>query len=131
MQHDFFFDGNSKKIAWTIKTQNRTAEQQREHADMYLNKVTDLQSKYIALHVGLFWGIGRFIIKNEDDIIVYIDNLTIFEHLSNKKEVIDRFIKTRTNFITKFIEQRKLNIEFVFIPPEKNLSSKLIESKGA
>ena len=114
-----------------IKTQDRTAEQQREHADMYLNKVTDLQSKYIALHVGLFWGIGRFIIKNEDNITVYIDNHTMFEHLSNKKEVTDGFIKTRTHFITKFIEQRRLNIEFVFIPPEKNLSSKLIESKGA
>ena len=53
-----------------IQSQNSKVEQKREHSDIYLNKVTILQSKYIALHVGLFWGIGRFIIHDEDNITI-------------------------------------------------------------
>lgn len=131
MQHDFFFDGNSEKIAWTIKTENNFVEQQRQHAEIYLNKVTDLQSKYIALHVGLFWGIGRFIIKNEDRVTINVDIPSMFDHLSGNRETTDEFIKNRTRFITQFIKQRRLKIELVAIQSEENLTSKLIQSKGA
>ncbi len=80
MQHTFFFDGDSKKIAWVIKTDKKSFEENRDHAEIYLDKVTSLQSKYIALHVGLFWGIGKFIIKNEDSILIKIDDQKIFDH---------------------------------------------------
>ena len=53
-----------------IKNKNSEIKQKREHADIYLDKITSQQSKYIALHVGLFWGIGRFVIQNEDQINV-------------------------------------------------------------
>ena len=49
-----------------IQSKEVTEEEDRDHVDEYLDKVTDEQSKYIALHVGIFWGIGRFVIQNED-----------------------------------------------------------------
>jgi hypothetical protein len=63
LEHVFYFDGTPKKIAWSIHTENSIVEQSREQADIYINKISDIQSKYIALHVGLFWWIGTFIIK--------------------------------------------------------------------
>ena len=42
-----------------IQTNDSIIEQKREHSEIYLNKVTIQQSKYIAIHVGLFWGIGK------------------------------------------------------------------------
>jgi len=131
LQHFFFFDGNEKRIAWQIETNNKKIEQKREHADIYLDQVSKLQSKIIALHVGLFWGIGRFIIKNEDEIIVMIDDESIFAFLSKKKSPKDDFLKTRIHFINQLIIQRKLRINLKLIRVEENFVSKLIESNGS
>jgi hypothetical protein len=126
LQHSFFFDGNSKRIAWMIKNKDSEIKQKREHADIYLDKITGQQSKYVALHVGLFWGIGRFIIQNEDQINVKIDNKQMFEHLREGKKISDDFINTRSGFIFQFIKQRKLKINYQLITPEENYISKLI-----
>ncbi|MFB5621705.1 MAG: hypothetical protein ACE5Q7_02085 [Candidatus Nitrosomaritimum yanchengensis] len=126
MQHSFFFDGNSKRIAWMIKNKKSEIKQKREHADIYLDKITNQQSKYIALHVGLFWGIGRFVIQNEDQINVKIDNKQMFEHINYGKKISDSFINTRSGFIFQFIKQRKLKINYELITPEENHVSKLI-----
>jgi hypothetical protein len=126
LQHSFFFDGNAKRIAWTIKNKDSEINQKREHADIYLDKITSQQSKYIALHVGLFWGIGRFIIQNEDQINVKIDNKQMFDHLKEGRKSSDDFINTRSGFISQFIKQRKLKINYELIPPEENFVSKLI-----
>ena len=50
----------------------------------------------------------------------------MLDHLSGKSETSDEFIKTRTNFIKKFIKQRKLEIDFEKINVKDNLSSRLI-----
>ena len=106
-------------------------EQERDHPEIYWDKVTNQQSKYIALHVGIFWGIGRFVIKNEDTIKIMIDNKTMFDQLSRNENSFDDFIKTQTQFITQLIDKRKLKIIYKLISPKKNLSSKLLECKGA
>jgi hypothetical protein len=109
-----------------IKNKNSEILQKREHADIYLDKITSQQSKYIALHVGLFWGIGRFIIQNEDQINVKIDNSQMFDHLIGGKKSPDSFINTRSSFIFQFIKQRKLKIDYELITPEENFVSRLI-----
>ena len=119
MQHIFYSNGNTKKIWWFIQTNNSKVEQSREHTKNYRDKVTNLQSKYIALHVGLFWGIGTFTIKNEDNIIVKLDDKPMYEHLALNKEVTDEFIEKRTWFIRQFISQRKLKIQYQLIANEK------------
>jgi len=126
LEHTFFFDGNSKGIAWVIQTNDSLVEQKREHADIYLNKVTIQQSKYIAMHVGLFWGIGKFIIKNEDNLTIRIDTKTMFGQLSGNENSSDNFIKTRVQFISHLIDERKLKINYELVSSENNFASKLI-----
>ena len=115
MDHVFYFDGDSEKISWKIETGDSIEEQDREHVQMYKNKVTNLQSKYIAFHIGLFWAIGVFIIKNEDSVKVMCNQKEMFEHLKFNKEVNDEFIKNRTKFIKQLISQRKLKMEFELV----------------
>ena len=101
-------------------------KQTREHAEIYLNKVTNKQSKYIALHVGIFWSIGRFIIKNQDMVKVMIDSESIFEHLSKNTESTDSFIQARTNFIKQLVKQRKLNLQYFLMDEKENQAAKLL-----
>lgn len=91
-----------------------------------MDKVTIQQSKYIAMHVGLFWGIGRFIIKDKDSITVKIDDKSMFNQLSKIEDPSDEFIRTKINFITQLIAQRKLKINFIFVDEKENLTSKLL-----
>ena len=126
MKHIFYSYGNAKKISWVINTDNSTSKEYRDHIDMYKNKVTDLQSKYIALHVGLFWAIGVFVIKNEDTVKIRLDDKIIYEHLKSKTIPEDDLIKKRIQFINQLIKQRKLKIEFEIIGQNQNLAKKYI-----
>ena len=100
--------------------------QVRIHPDIYQDKVTKEQSRIIALHVGIFWGIGRFIIKNNDHIKVMTDDKSIPSYFSKNKKSLDVLITDRIHFINQLINQRKLKIEFEIITPEKNFISELI-----
>lgn len=101
-------------------------EQKREHVEMYFDKVSNKQSKYIALHVGLFWGIGTFIIKNEESVIIKIDDNAMYEHLTLNKKDEDDFIEKRSYFIKQLILQRKLKIQYELILKEENEARKII-----
>jgi len=74
----------------------------------------------------MFWGIGTFIIKNQDVVKIAIDDKSIFEHLSTNQKSRDEFIEKRTHFIRQLIEQRELKIQYVLITPEENLAAKKI-----
>ena len=126
MQHVLYSDGNSKKISWTVQSDGKIVEQNRTHADIYLDKVSNLQSKYVALHVGVFWCIGVFIIKNGDDVKIILDDKEMFEHLKNDKNIDDEFIEKRTYFLKKLFEQRDLKIQYELVSPDKNISTKLL-----
>jgi hypothetical protein len=118
LEHVLFSDGNTKKIGWMIQTNNSIVEQKREHPVMYLDKVSNQQSKYIALHVGLFWSIGTFIIKNQDTVRLALDNKIMVGHLSGNKKSPDEFIEKRKFFIRQLIEQRKLKIRYELVAPD-------------
>ena len=81
-----------------------------------------MQSKYIALHVGLFWGIGVFIIKNEDVITIKVDKEKMYEYLTEKKEINDEFIKKRTRFIKQLAHQRKLKIKYELVDSNDSIA---------
>ena len=74
-----------------------------------------MQSKFIALHVGLFWAIGTFIIKNEDNVKIKLEDKTMYEQLTSNIESEDELIKKRIQFIKMLISQRKLKIQFELI----------------
>ena len=101
--------------------------QNRKHVEGYKNKITVIQSKYVALHVALFWGIGTFNIKNEDQVKIKLDEKTIYQQLKNEIIVHDEFIKNKIKFIENFIKQRKLKVEFEIIYLEDNLATKELE----
>jgi hypothetical protein len=129
LYHVFYSDGNTKKISWVIQTNDSIVKQNRDHAEIYKDKVTSLQSKYIALHVGLFWGIGIFIIKNEDVVKIKLDEKIMYDHLTSNSKIEDGLIEKRIQFIRQLIEQRKLKIEFEMIDADKNLARKSINAK--
>ena len=98
----------------------------RKHVEMYLDKISNLQSRYIAFHVGLFWGSGTFNIKNLDELIVRVDDKRMFEHSVLKKTSRDEFIEKRCKFINQLILQRKLKIQYELINKNENLAANLI-----
>jgi hypothetical protein len=88
MDHRCYFDGNEKMISWVIQDDEAKFEQARDHVEIYLDKISKEQSKYIALHVGIFWAIGRFIIKNGDVVKIMLDLKSMYEHLTGKNKIM-------------------------------------------
>ena len=129
MNHVFYLDGNAQKVSWVIHTKDSISEQSREHVEIYRDKISNLQSKYIALHIGLFWGIGVFIIKNEDHVKIKLDDKKMFEELTSNEEIKDEFCKNKIKFINQLISQRKLEIELELIQQENNLSKITLVAK--
>ena len=126
MEHTIFADGNAKRISWIIQSDDSTDEQERDHVEQYLDKVTSEQSKYIALHVGIFWGIGRFVIQNEDTVNVMLDSKSMYKHLAGDEKNTDEFIEKRTWYLKDLIAQRKLHIKYHLIEPKDDLATKLL-----
>ena len=124
MEHIFYSVGDAEKISWAIKTNGVLKMQIRDHIEMYKNNITDIQSNFVALHVGLFWGIGVFIVKNEDTIAVKLEDEAMIRNLKSESNTDDEFIKNRIRFINQLITQRKFKVEFQLIKPEENLARK-------
>ena len=127
MEHILYLDGNFTNISWVIQTNETIVSQTRKRTENHKNKITKIQSKYVALHVALFWGIGTFIIKNEDIIKIKLDEKIMYEQLKLKIMTDDDFIKNKIKFIQMFIKQRKLKVEFEIINLENNLAAKELE----
>ena len=129
MDHVFYSDGNAKRSSWLIQTNDSIIDQNREHVDIYKDKISNIQSKYVALHIGLFWGIGVFVIKNEDHIKIKLDDKIMFEQLTTNLKIKDEFIQNRIKFINQLIVQRKLKIEYELILQNDNLANKTLNAK--
>ncbi|HJU13134.1 MAG TPA: hypothetical protein VJ792_01580 [Candidatus Nitrosotalea sp.] len=126
MEHTYYSDGNKKEIAWTIVTDDAMVDQVRTHIEDYYGKISIEQSKYVALHVGIFWGIGRFIIRNGDTVNIMLDLKTMFDNLAENKKPDDPFVSHRTRFIRQLIDQRNLTVRYQMIEPGHNKSSRLL-----
>lgn len=129
VEHILYSDGDQKRISWTIITGDAIKEQFREHADIYLDKITDLQSKYIALHVGIFWSIGVFIIKNQDTVRIMIDSDEMMHHLTSDERAVDPFVEHRKGFINQLASQRDLKFIFKKIDTSENVATKLLQDR--
>ena len=128
MNHVFYSDGNAKRVSWLIQTNDSIIDQNREHVDIYKDNISNIQSKYVALHIGLFWGIGVFVIKNEDHVKIKLDDKIMFEQLTANSKIKDEFIQNRIKFINQLIVQRKLKIEFELILQKDNLANKTLDA---
>ena len=122
MHHIFYFNGDANNISWVIQTDGSIVRQNRTHAEIYKNKVTNIQSNYVALHVGIFWGVGMFIIKNRDSVKIKVDEKRMYEHFTSHSKIEDDFILEKIRFIKQLITQRELKIEFQVIGSNENIS---------
>ena len=127
MEHILYLHGDLTNISWAIQTNELSVSQNREHTENYNNKITKIQSKYVALHVALFWGIGTFKNKNKDSIKIKLDEKIMYQQLKTEITTQDEFIKNKIKFITNFIKQRNLKVEFEIINLENNLATKELE----
>ena len=135
MKHDIFFDGNVKEYSWTIKTGEKLAEQIRTHPPAYLSggkldvKAVE-ESKFIALHVGIYWGLGVYIIKNNDQVNVMCDSKIMYEIFTEGKKSDNQIINDKVHFINQLTELRKLKISFQLINSKMNLSTRHLFAQG-
>jgi len=135
MEHELFFDGNVKEYTWTIRTGEKLAEQIRTHPPAYLSggkldvKATE-ESKFIALHVGIYWGLGVHIIKDNDQINVMCDSKMMYETFTEGKKSDNQIINDKIHFINQLTEIRKLKMKFQLIDTKENLSTRHLFTKG-
>ena len=127
MEHILYLDGNFSNISWIIQTNETIVSQSRKHTENHKNRITKIESKYVALHVALFWGIGTFIIKNEDTVKIELDEKIMYEQLKLETVTEDEFITNKIKFIQSFIKQRKLKVEFKKIESKNNIAKKLLK----
>ena len=135
MEHDLFLDGNIKEYTWTIKTGEKLAEQIREHPPAYMSggklDVRAIEeSKFIALHIGIYWGLGVFIIKDHDQVNVKCDSKLMYEIFTDEITSDNQIIKDKVHFINQLTAQRNLKMNFQLINPEENLSTRHLFAEG-
>ena len=133
MKHELFIDGTIKKYSWSIRTGSKIINQFREHPPAYLsggnlNVKNNTESKFIAIHVGIYWGLGVFIIKDFDTVNVMCDSTEMYEILFHGKTTDDQIINDKIHFINQLINHRNLKIIYKIIKPENNLAAKQLSS---
>ena len=129
MDHDLFLDGSIKEYTWSIKTKNKVVNQIREHPPAYLsggtlNVKNNEESKFIAIHVGIYWGLGVFIIKDYDTVNVMCDSQEMYEILHLKRKTDNQIMNDKMYFINQLATHRNLKINYQIIESKKNLATK-------
>ena len=135
MEHELYFDGTLTEYSWSIKTENKIVNQIREHPPAYLSGgkldvKNKQQSKCIAIHVGIYWGLGVFIIKDSDIVNVMCDSEETYDIMSKNCKIDDQIINDKIYFINQLTEHRNLKINYEIIKPESNLATELLSTNG-
>ena len=129
MEHDIFFDGNVKEYSWSIKTNDKVADQIREHPPAFrsggkLDIKNNEESRFVALHVGIYWGLGVNIIKDNDVINVMCDSKIMFEIMTGAKKIDNDIINDKVYFINQLTNLRKLKLNYQLIESKENIATK-------
>ena len=135
MEHELFFDGNLKEYSWAIKTEKEVVNQIREHPPAYLSggklgiRINE-ESRFVALHVGIYWGLGVFIIKDFDKIHVMCDSKEMYEILIQQDKTKNQIIDDKIHFINQLVDHRNLKLKYHLINPTKNIATEHLSSKN-
>ena len=129
MEHDIFFDGNVKEYSWSIKTNDKVADQIREHPPAFrsggkLDIKNNEESRFVALHVGIYWGLGVNIIKDNDVINVMCDSKIMFEIMTGAEKIDNDIINDKVYFINQLTNLRKLKLNYQLIESKENIATK-------
>ena len=135
MEHELFFDGNLKEYSWSIKTGKEVVTQIREHPPPYISgykldiKNND-ESRFVALHVGIYWGLGVFTIKDFDKVHVMCDSKEMYEILIRQYKTENQIIDDKIHFINQLVGHRNLKLEYHLIKPTKNIAMEHLSGKS-
>jgi len=135
LEHELFFDGNLKEYSWSIKTGEKVVNQIREHPPAYLSGgkleiKNNGESRFVALHVGIYWGLGVFIIKDFDKIHVMCGSKKMYEILIQQYNTDNQIIDDKIHFINHLVGHRNLKLEYHLIKQTKNISTEHLSSKN-
>ena len=116
-----------KEYSWSIKTGKEIINQIREHPPAYLSGgKLDIknkeESRFVALHVGIYWGLGVFIIKDFDKIHVMCDSKEMYENLIHQHKTLNQIIDDKIHFINQLVGHRNLKLEYHLIETTKNIA---------
>ena len=129
MEHDLFFNGTVKKYSWSIRTGSEIVNQIRPHPPAYLSGgkldiKNDIESKFIALHIGIYWGLGVFIIKDYDTVNVMCTSDDMYQILSHTSSTDNQIINDKVHFVEQLTNHRNLKINYQITQQENNLATK-------
>ena len=129
MEHELFFDGRKKNYSWSIRTGSEIVNQIREHPPAYLSGgkldvKNNIESKFIALHVGIYWGLGVFIIKDYDTVNVMCTSNDMYQILSHISSTDNQIINDKVHFVEQLTNHRNLKINYQITQQENNLATK-------
>jgi len=135
MKHELFFDGNLKEYSWSIKTGKETINQIREHPPAYMSGgkleiKNEEESRFVALHVGIYWGLGVFIIKDFDKINIMCDSKEMYKILIQQHKTLNQIIDDKIYFINQLVDHRNLKLEYHLIEPTKNIATEHLSGKN-
>ena len=135
MEHELFFDGNLKEYSWSIKTGEEVVNQIREHPPAYLSGgkleiKNNEESRFVALHVGIYWGLGVFIIKDFDKINIMCDSKEMYKILIQQHKTLNQIIDDKIYFINQLIDHRNLKLEYRLIKKKKNMATKHLSGEN-
>ena len=135
MEHELFFDGNLKEYSWSIKTENEIADQIRVHPPAYLSGgrleiKNKEESRFVALHVGIYWGLGVFFIKDFDTVHVMCDSKEMYKILLQQEKTLNQIIDDKIHFINQLVDHRNLKLEYHLIESTKNISTKHLSGQN-
>jgi len=135
MEHELFFDGNLKEYSWSLKTGKEIINQIREHPAAYLSGGNlDIknkeESRFVALLVGIYWGLGVFIIKDFDKIHVMCDSKEMYEILIQQYKTENQIIDDKIHFINQLVGHRNLKLEYRLINPTNNIATEYLSGKN-
>ena len=124
-----------KEYSWSIKTGKEIINQIREHPAAYLSGgKLDIknkeESRFVALHVGIYWGLGVFIIKDFDKIHAMCDSKEMYEILIQQHKTVNQIINDKIHFINQLVDHRNLKLEYRLIGSTKNIAAEHLSGKN-
>ena len=134
MKHELLFDGTIEQYTWSIKTESKIVNQIRKHPPAYisggkLDVKNNEESKFIALHVGIYWGLGVFIIRDFDTVDVMCDSKEMHDILVSKCQTDNQIINDKIYFINQLATQRNLELNYHVIGLVENIAARNFHTK--
>ena len=80
--------------------------------------------------MGIYWGLGVFIIKDFDKINIMCDSKEMYKILIQQHKTLNQIIDDKIYFINQLVGHRNLKLEYCLIEPTKNIATKHLSGEN-